>query len=128
MHKSRLGALVIDCRTDQDLVRYAAFWSQALGYTAQPPKPDDDGKYVVLSGPDSEVRVVLQKVDHDARVHLDIESDDIEAEVKRLEGLGAKRLAAIKRWVVMEAPSGHRFCVIGPFRADFADNAPSRPS
>jgi hypothetical protein len=45
-------------------------------------------------------------------VHLDIESNDIEAEVRRLEKLGARRLQAISTWVVMEAPTGQRFCVV----------------
>ena len=65
---------------------------------------------------EDEPLVEWQKVDHASRVHLDIESDDIEAEVKRLETLGAKRVAAIKTWVVMEAPTGQRFCVIRPQR------------
>ena len=43
---------------------------------------------------------------------LDIESDDIDAEAARLEALGAKRIGFVKRWWVMEAPGGQRFCVI----------------
>lgn len=120
MHKSRLGALVIDCKT-QDLAKATAFWTNALGYDVAP-KPADD-KYVELVGPGGEVKIILQKVDHDSRVHLDIESDDIEAEVKRLEGLGASIVARIKGWVVLEAPSGHRFCVVKPQRPDFPVNA-----
>ena len=54
----------------------------------------------------------MQKVDHPSRVHLDIESDDVEAEVRRLEQLGAKRIEAVRTWVIMEAPDGQRFCVI----------------
>ena len=49
-------------------------------------------------------------------MHLDIESDDIEAEVRRLEALGATKIEAIRTWVVMAAPTGHRFCVIRPQR------------
>lgn len=49
---------------------------------------------------------------HDSRMHLDIETDDIEAEVRRLEALGAKRVAAVHTWVVMGAPTGQRFCVV----------------
>ena len=45
-------------------------------------------------------------------MHLDIESDDVAAEVARLEKLGARRVGAVRTWVVMEAPTGHRFCVI----------------
>jgi hypothetical protein len=58
------------------------------------------------------MNIEVQKVDHPSRVHLDIESTDIEAEVKRLETLGAKRLNSVENWVVMEAPTGHRFCVV----------------
>ena len=57
---------------------------------------------------------MIQKVAHESRVHLDIETDDMEAEVKRLEALGARRIEFIKRWWVMEAPTGHRFCVVNP--------------
>jgi hypothetical protein len=45
-------------------------------------------------------------------VHLDIEADDVDAEAARLEQLGARKIAFIKRWWVMEAPTGHRFCVV----------------
>ena len=54
----------------------------------------------------------MQKVGHDARVHLDIEADDQDAEAARMEKLGAKRIGWVKRWWVMEAPTGHRFCII----------------
>jgi hypothetical protein len=61
--------------------------------------------------------------DHSSRVHLDIETDDIDAEVLKLEALGAKRIASIRRWVVMEAPTGQRFCVVTPQRANFEETA-----
>jgi len=121
MHKSRLGALVIDCQADE-LQAHARFWADALGYTVGANEDSDADKYVELRGPDGEVTVLLQKVEHESRVHLDIESDDIEAEVARLEGLGATRIAAIKGWVVMQAPSGHRFCVVKPQRPDLDAN------
>jgi len=115
MHRSRLSSIIIDCNTD-DLEAAARFWSQALG---RPLKPDADpahGKYVGLVTRDDEPVIELQRVEHESRVHLDIESDDIEAEVRRLEALGARRVAAIKTWVVMEAPTGQRFCVVRPQR------------
>ena len=120
MHKSRLGDLVIDCHTD-DLAEATAFWTGALGYEAVPDPSDD--RYVSLRGPAGEVNVILQKVEHASRVHLDIETDDIDAEVNRLVALGASEVARLKGWVVLEAPSGHRFCVVKPQRADFAVNA-----
>jgi hypothetical protein len=62
-------------------------------------------------------------VDHPSRVHIDIETDDLDAEVARLEKLGATRVAFIKRWWVMEAPTGQRFCVVRPQRPDFPSGA-----
>ncbi|QRK04561.1 VOC family protein [Archangium violaceum] len=114
MHRSRLCALVIDCKTD-DLDAATAFWSKAFGKPAAPPSPDN-GNYRELTVGEDEPMILLQKVDHPSRVHLDIETDDIEAEVKRLEALGAKRVEFVKRWWVMEAPTGHRFCVVRPQR------------
>ncbi len=58
------------------------------------------------------MQIEVQTVQHESRVHLDIAADDVEAEVKRIEKLGAKRVANVKHWVVMEAPTGQRFCVV----------------
>jgi catechol 2,3-dioxygenase-like lactoylglutathione lyase family enzyme len=126
VHKSRLGALIIDCRTD-DLAASAQFWADALGYTVVSPKPDWDGKYINLAGPTGEVTVMLQRVDHESRAHLDIETDDFAAEIARLEKLGAKPVKDFPRWTVLEAPSGHRFCVVNPQRPDFAAKANEWP-
>ncbi len=122
MHKSRLGALVIDCDT-KDLDSEASFWGQALGCTPKRSSDPDDANYIKLENRPGEVQMLLQKVDHPSRVHIDIETDDIEAEVKRLEKLGAKRIGMVKRWCVMEAPSGHRFCVVSPQRSTFEEEA-----
>ena len=119
-HKSRLATFVIDCKA-ADLAEASRFWSAALGYAVTPVA--EDQRYATIENPEGEPRLLLQAVDHDSRVHLDIETDDKEAEVKRLEALGARRLANVKRWVVMEAPTGHRFCVVNPQRADFASGA-----
>jgi hypothetical protein len=69
------------------------------------------------------VKIELQRVDHESRVHLDIETDNFAAEIARLEKLGATRVQDFPRWVVLEAPSGHRFCVVNPQRPDFNENA-----
>jgi len=58
-----------------------------------------------------------------AALVIDSETDDVEAEVRRLEGLGAKRAEKVRDWWVLEAPSGHRFCVVPPQRPDFEDQA-----
>ena len=122
MHKSRFAGLIIDCDTD-DLDAAAAFWSAALGAPVRPADQPATGPYAGLSMPEGDPYVEVQKVDHDSRVHLDIEADDIDAEVARLESLGARRIDAIKDWVVMEAPTGQRFCVVPVSRAGFEENA-----
>ena len=114
MHHSRLCTIVIDCKTD-DLADAARFWSHALGKSIVTLDEDGDGKYARLATSDDEPIILLQRVTHDSRVHLDIETDDIEAEVQRMEKLGATRVNYVPdRWWVMQAPSGHRFCVIRP--------------
>jgi glyoxalase superfamily protein len=112
MHHSRLSNIVIDCDTD-DLGVATTFWSRALGKPVASADQDGDGKYAELKTAADEPQILLQKVDHASRVHLDIETDDLDAEVTRLESLGARRIAFVhERWWVMEAPSGHRFCVV----------------
>jgi predicted enzyme related to lactoylglutathione lyase len=119
MHKSRLAGFIIDCQTD-DLESAARFWSAALGLPVRAPT---EAAYRTLETAPEELHIEVQKVTHESRVHLDIESDDIEAEVRRLERLGARRVGAVRTWYVMEAPTGQRFCVVRPQRADFATNA-----
>lgn len=119
MHHSRLCTLVLDCKVD-DLAESAQFWSQALGKPIASLDQDGDGRYAELETADDEPIILLQRVDHDSRVHLDIETDDVAAEAARLEALGAKKIAfRHDRWWVMEAPSGHRFCVVRRQRAQF---------
>ena len=122
MHKSRLATIVIDCRTSQ-LDEAAGFWGAALGRPAEGGSDPAAPNYRELPGPPDEVTVLVQSVDHPSRVHIDIETDDVEAEARRLESLGAKRVAQIKTWWVMEAPTGQRFCVVRPQRPDFEARA-----
>ena len=122
MHHSRLCELVIDCRTT-DLDGASAFWSAALGRPVNLEKSGDPAVYRLLEGKPGEIRVEVQKVAHESRVHLDIETDDIEAEVARLEKLGARIHQRLPRWVVMQAPTGQRFCVVTAQSSDFPKNA-----
>ncbi len=123
MHRSRLGALVIDSPESEDLVVNARFWGEALGTEPESGDEPVNPRYVRLGSGEDGPQLLLQRVDHAPRVHIDIETDDIEAEVARLEGLGATIVRRLDKWVVMEAPTGHRFCVIDPIRPDFADRA-----
>jgi predicted enzyme related to lactoylglutathione lyase len=125
MHRSRLVALVIDCKTG-DLDAAARFWSGALGRDVEPADPESP-TYRGLGVRPDEPLVLLQKVEHESRVHIDIESDDVDAEAARLERLGAKKLREVKTWWVMEAPSGHRFCVVHPQRGPLGEDANQWP-
>ncbi len=122
MHRSRLAGVIIDCQTD-DLDAAAEFWGKALGAPATDKANLEESPYVELPMPKDQNYVEIQAVDHASRVHIDIESDDIEAEVKRLEALGAKRVADIKRWCVLEAPTGQRFCIVPVVSQDFEEKA-----
>ena len=122
MHRSRLCAVLIDCRTS-DLDAAARFWGEALGRAVDPNHPSSRGNYRMLATPPDEPIVEIQRVDHPSRVHLDIESDDITAEVARLSKLGGTVVDRLERWVVMEAPTGQRFCVVRVQRPGFPKNA-----
>ena len=123
MHKSLLAGFIIDCQ-GSDLASAAQFWAGALGYALKPvPEAAAEANYRHLDSGAEGLHIEVQSVTHESRVHLDIESDDIEAEVRRLENLGAKRVQQVQTWWVMQAPSGQRFCVVRPQRADFAARA-----
>jgi hypothetical protein len=123
MHRSRLCAIVIDCR-DDDLDAAAGFWSQVLGRPVGAPVPGWP-RYRHLEMQVEEPMVLLQQVEHDSRVHLDLEADDVDAEVARLEALGARRIEKVRSFWVLEAPTGHRFCVVRPQRGPLDQGYPA---
>ena len=121
-HRSRPAAFVFDCQVD-DLGPAADFWSRALGRRVANPDEDGDGRYAELAQRPGQPNVLLPLGDHPSHIHLDIETDDMDAEVARLEALGARRVAFVKRWWVMQAPTGHRFCVVNPQHGPLGDDA-----
>jgi len=126
MHKSKLSGFIIDCCTE-DLPAAAAFWSGALGMPVRELPGSEGEKYSRLDDAQHGLHIEVQKVDHPSRVHLDIETDDIEREVRRLETLGAKRIEAVQSWWVMEAPTGQRFCVVRAASLSFERQAVEWP-
>lgn len=126
MHRSRLAGFIIDCKTD-DLEQAAEFWSAALGLQLRAKSQEASPTYRQMEADELNLHIEVQKVEHDSRVHLDIESDDIEAEVRRLEALGAKRVGKVHTWCVMEAPTGQRFCVVRPQNKQFEAQANTWP-
>ncbi len=116
MTQARIGCVVIDCQVD-DLTEAVAFWSAALGKDG---RIDARGKYAVFDDHRGYPKVLLQAVDHAPRVHLDLETPDRKGEAARLEGLGAKLVERSEHgWIVMEAPTGHRFCLVKPQGQDW---------
>ncbi|MGD8379197.1 MAG: VOC family protein [Gammaproteobacteria bacterium] len=125
MHHSRVSTLMIDCLAD-DFDASLDFWSAALGLKpARRPGPKQ--RYVTLGQLEGPITVRLQKVTRDAGYHLDMETDDKRAETRRLETVGARRKYRIRRWWVMEDPSGNAFCVIAPESRTFPRHARSWP-
>jgi predicted enzyme related to lactoylglutathione lyase len=126
MHRSRINGMLIDCKTD-DLDAAARFWAEALGRPVDPNHPGSRNNYRMLETPPGELSVQIQRVDHESRVHIDIETDDIPAEVTRLEKLGASVVDRLERWVVMQAPTGQRFCIVRVQRPGFPKNVSRWP-
>ena len=121
MHESRLSTVMIDC-LDESFEDSVAFWSGALGLKPRR-RPQAGQRYLTLGKVDGPLFVRLQRVDSDPGFHLDIETGSIPKEVARLEAAGAHRKYRIKRWWVMEDPSGNPYCVISPESEGFPDNA-----
>jgi hypothetical protein len=111
MHRSRLTAALLDVPPEFYRTE-VAFWSGALGTTSR--IEEADPHYAEFDGLFSGLQIMVQETGHGtpARVHLDIESDDVEAEVRRLEALGATRVRDVKTWWIMKDPAGLLFCVV----------------
>ncbi len=106
-HRSRICAVLIDTGA-QSHQSVARFWSAALGRSLDY-SPQE--RYANLAG--THLDCIVQRVEPGREgMHFDIETDDVDAEVARLEKLGAKRVQQVKGWWVMEDPAGHRFCVV----------------
>ena len=129
-HRSRLAHFVIDV---DDLDQGIQFWSAALDAKEEPLSEASRGVYRRLRLPDSEVRILLQRTadpkTHKERMHLDLETDDVEAEVRRLEALGATRYDHQQErgydfWVLRD-PWHNEFCLL---QINFPDLLAQRPT
>ena len=122
MHRSRLATVVIDF-SEEAFEEGATFWSAALGRGRVPKDHRFEGFRGRIGGEGGVFVGVQRGMDDPQGLHLDIETDDVEAEVERLAGLGAEVKARIRGHVVMRAPGGHTFCVVPVARGDFDANA-----
>ncbi|HEU5158816.1 MAG TPA: VOC family protein [Streptosporangiaceae bacterium] len=126
MHRSRLVGILIDTPAAQASAA-VDFWSAALGVPARPAPGEE--QFTVLDGAVPGLLTVIQTVDDAPRYHLDIETDDLAAEVARLTALGAEQVARWQDAYTLRAPGGHLLCVV-PVHSDpetFAASARTWP-
>lgn len=91
-HNSRVCAILFD--VDSSSCEEAAkFWAGALGRTLS---FDPKEKYTSLEG---EIDYLIQNAEPGFEgVHIDVETDEVDAEVARLERLGARKREKVKNW------------------------------
>ncbi|GII80909.1 hypothetical protein Sru01_58910 [Sphaerisporangium rufum] len=116
MHRSRVYAILIDTPQDE-AGQAAAFWSAALGAPTEP-EPTQP-QFVSLRGAIPGLVTAIQSIDDAPRYHLDIETDDLEAETARLIGLGATQVGQWQECRILRVPGGHLVCVL-PVESDQA--------
>ncbi|RZU01435.1 hypothetical protein EV645_8266 [Kribbella rubisoli] len=114
MHRSRVSTFLIDVRRDE-IDAATTFWSEALGVRTS--SPEGEPQFTSLHDAIPGYVAAIQSVDDDPRYHLDIETDDVPAEVARLTALGAVEIADWQGCHTLKAPGGHLFCVI-PMHSD----------
>ncbi|MFC8534950.1 VOC family protein [Streptomyces sp. NPDC057249] len=102
-----------------DVARAAAFWKAALGYVEREPARDDWVVLVPAEGPGAGLALGRSDspVQEVPRVHLDLYTEEQDAEVARLLALGAAEVdwalyPEDPDFVVLADPEGNRFCVI----------------
>ena len=117
MHRILLRTVVIDVPSEaNDPTR--DFWTAALRSDTRRAKKHPE--YHVLENSAAAGPVMVQDVGTAAaRVHLDIESSDVEAEVARLIAAGATEVERHSDWVVLRDPAGLLFCVVPGDGEDF---------
>ncbi len=127
MHRSRLSTLLIDVPVAEARTA-AAFWSAALGVAAVPVPGEE--QITSLPGAVPGLVTAVQAIEDSPRYHIDLETDDVEAETARLISLGAVEQS---RWLdcrTLKVPGGQLICVI-PLHSDpdeFARTAHAWPS
>lgn len=109
VHRSRVSTILIDT-PHEDASKAAAFWSAALGSPTE--SPPGEPQFTVLRDALPGFVTAVQAVDAEPRYHVDIETDDVDAEVGRLLVLGATEVSSWLECRTLRAPGGHLLCVI----------------
>lgn len=109
-HRSRLTAVLVDVPAS-DHEAATTFWSAALGKPAE--RLEKHPEYAFLGQATPGIEFMVQATGDDRpRIHIDIESDDVDAEVARLTAVGATEIERVNSWVIMRDPIGTVFCVV----------------
>ena len=114
-HRSRLTAVLVDVPAD-DHDKATTFWSRAFGRDVH--RIDNHPEYAFFGQVTPGIEFMVQALQNERggdahpRVHFDIESDDVDAEVARLQELGAIEVERVHSWVIMRDPAGTTFCVV----------------
>ncbi len=125
MHRSRIGVVLID-HPESSYAAGAAFWAGVTGRE----RVAADGPYESLGAVAGGLSLELQRTGGEtpARVHLDIETDDVAAEVARVIDLGAAVVEEREGYTILTDPGGLLFCVVPVQGPDtFDDHATTWP-
>jgi hypothetical protein len=109
-HYSRLCMAVIDV-PEPDHDGELAFWRGAIGQPMKRLEAHPEYHGAQLHG--QQAWLLIQRLgDGPPRIHLDFHTDDLDAEVVRLEALGAQRVQRLPNWWTMKDPAGLPFCIV----------------
>jgi Glyoxalase-like domain len=106
----RRYTLMIDCDSS-GFRKGVRFWSEALGAPARH-SGDPTDPFIELPAAAGDAHIELQRIGGPSRYHLDLFAPDVDREARRLEALGAQKVKREESWWVMQAPTGHLFCII----------------
>jgi hypothetical protein len=120
MHRVLLRLIVLDLAPGvHDSAR--TFWADTVGGRVT---DGSSPEFSWIGGGASAAHLLVQRLeDGSSRLHFDLETDDIDAEVTRLERFGAERVERFEHWQVMRDPAGMLFCVVPAHSDGFEEQA-----
>lgn len=129
MHRSRIGVVLID-HPAETYEQAAEFWAAAHGCERPEKRPTAESPYEMLGHLPGGTELSLQRTGSGtpARVHLDIETDDVEAEIARVVALGAAIAERREGYAILHDPGGLVFCIVPVQTGDaFEEHATTWP-
>lgn len=113
MHRSRIGVVLID-HPGESYDAAADFWAAAHGSPRPEKRATAESPYEELRHLSGAVELAMQLTGEGTppRVHLDIETDDIDAEIARVLALGATVAERHEEYAILHDPGGLVFCIV----------------